>query len=83
MRSGVSDFSAAASRLRRASGSKLLELFVFDMDGAVGAFGQRFADGLRGARRPGAKRDHFAAVLFLQLQACFERVGVGLVDLVR
>ena len=52
------------------------------MDGAVGALGQRFANGLGGARRSGAQRDDFAAVLFLQLQSLFERIGVRLVDLV-
>ena len=56
--------------------------FFFDVDGAVGAFGQRFADGLRGARRAGAEGDHFAAVLLLELQGFFQGVGVRLVDLV-
>jgi hypothetical protein len=32
------------------------------------------------ALRPGAEDDHFAAVLFLELQRLFERVGVGLVQ---
>ena len=35
----------------------------------------------RRARGTGAERDHFAAVLFFQLQRLFERVGIGLVDL--
>ena len=34
-----------------------------------------------GALRPGAQNDNFAAKLLFQLQAGFERVGVGLVDL--
>jgi hypothetical protein len=53
------------------------------MDGAVGAFGQRFADGLRGPLRRGAQRDYLSAVLFFQLQRGFQRVRVRLVDFVR
>ena len=34
-----------------------------------------------GALRAGAQHDHFAAVLFLQEQRFFQRVGVRLVDL--
>ena len=58
-----------------------IQVFFFDVDGAVGALGQSFADGLRRARRSGAQRDHFAAVLFLQLQRLFQRVRIRLVDL--
>ena len=57
------------------------QVFFLDVNGAVGAFGQRLADGLRSARRPGAQRDHFAAVLLLQLQRLFERVSIRLIDL--
>ena len=35
-----------------------------------------------GALRAGAQHDHLAAVLFLELQRRFQRVGVRLVDLV-
>ncbi len=52
------------------------------MDGAVGPFGQRFADGLPGALRGRAERDHFAAMLLFQLQSRFERVRVRLIDLI-
>ena len=54
----------------------------FDVDGAVGAFGQGFTNGLRGALGPGAERNHFAAVFFLQLQRRFQGISVGLVDFV-
>ena len=50
------------------------------MDGAVGALGEGFAQGGGDALGPGAEGDDFAAMLFLQLQGLFERVGVGLVD---
>ena len=51
-----------------------------DVDGAVGAFGQGFAQRGGDALRPGAEGDHLAAILFLQLQRLFQRVGVRLVD---
>ncbi len=50
------------------------------MDRAIGALGESLADGLRRALGTGAERDHFSAVLLLELQACFERVGVRLID---
>ena len=56
------------------------QIFFLDVNGAVGAFGQRLANGLRGARGSGAQRHHFATVLFLQPQRFFEREGVGFVD---
>ena len=51
------------------------------MDGAVGAAGERLADHLGGAGRAGRADDDLAAVLLLQPQRLFERVGVGLVQL--
>ena len=53
-----------------------------DVDGAVGAARERLADDLR-RRAPGRREhdDHFPAVLLLQPQRLFERVGVGLVQL--
>ncbi len=56
--------------------------FLFNMDGAVGAFGQRLADGLGGAGGSGAQGDHLSAVLFFQLQGFFQGIGVRLIDLV-
>ena len=67
---------------RRRQRIERAQIFLFDVDGAVGALGERFANGLRGARRPGAQRDDFAAVLLLQLKAFFEGVGIRLVDFV-
>ena len=58
------------------------ERVVFDVDRAVGAAGERFAEHLRDARGPGRADDHFPAVLLLQPQRLFERVRVGLVHLV-
>ena len=81
-RSGVSGCERRGQQPRRRQRVERARIVLFDVDGAVGALGQRFADGLRGARRSGAQRHHFAAVLLLQLQARFERVGVRLVDLV-
>ena len=52
------------------------------MNGAVGALGQRLANGLGGARRSAAQNHHLAAVLLFELETFFQRVGVGLIDLV-
>ena len=54
-------------RGQQACGGQRIETghVFFDVDGAVGAFGERFADGLGGARRSGAQRHYFSAVLFL------------------
>ncbi len=79
---GRSRFERGGQQPRGGQRVEGAQIVFFDVDGAVGAFGQRLADGLRGARRAGAQRDDFAAVLLLQLQRLFERVGVGLVDLV-
>ena len=65
---------AAASVSREARSSS------FDVDGAVGALGERLAQGGGDAFRAGAEDDHLAAVLLLELQRLFEGVGVGLVD---
>ena len=58
------------------------ELLFFDVNGAIGALGQRLANGLGGARRSAAQNDHLAAVPLLELEAFFQGVGVGLIDLV-
>jgi hypothetical protein len=49
------------------------------VDGAVGALGQRLADGRSHALWPRAQHDHLAAVLFFELQRLFEGIGVRLV----
>ena len=55
---------------------------VLEVDGAVGAFGQRFPQDLTGASRAGGDHDHFAGMLFFLAQGLFESVGVGFIDLV-
>ena len=57
-------------------------IFGLDVKRAVGAFGQGFADGLAGARGSETERDHFSAVLLLQLETLFQGVCVGLIDLI-
>ena len=52
---------------------------VGDVDAAVGAFRQRFLDGLLGAFGAHGDGDDFAAVFFFQAQGFFEREGIGLV----
>ena len=81
-RSGASALERRRQQARRGQRIERARILVFDVDGAVGALGERFANGLRGARRTDAQRHDFAAVLLLQLQALFQRVGIGLVDLV-
>ena len=51
------------------------------MDGPVRAAGERLANHLRRTRWPGGYDHDFAAVLLLQAQRLFERVGVRLVQL--
>ena len=79
MRSGFSAASALRHHAGEDSGSDD-RFFRLDVDGAVGALGQSFANCLRGALRPGANDNDFAAQLFPELQTSFERVGVGFVD---
>jgi hypothetical protein len=54
---------------------------VVDMDGAVGAPRERFADDLRDPRRAGRADHDLAAMLLLQAQRLFERIGVRFVHL--
>ena len=49
------------------------------MDAAVGAFGQRFLDGLLDAFGAHAEGDHFSAVFFFQAEGFFKGVAVRLV----
>jgi hypothetical protein len=84
--SPVSTRSNCSSRMAPASASaterrRPRERVGFDVDGAVGAAGQRLAHHLRRAGRAGRADHHLAAVLLLQAQRLFERVGVGLVEL--
>ena len=52
------------------------------MNGAIGAFGQAFAENLLGAARARGDYNHLPAMLFLLPQRLFQRVGIRLVDLV-
>ena len=54
-------FDGGGEGFRGVVGIESDESIVFEVDGAVGAFGQGFANGLRDARGPGAEDDHFAA----------------------
>ncbi len=62
-----------------AEGVALAEIFGSDVDGAVGALGQGFADGGTNALGAGADDDDFAAVLLLELEGFLEGVSVRLV----
>ena len=53
---------------------------VFQVDGAVSALGQPFAQHLLRPRRPGGDDYYFAAVLFFLPQSFFQRIGVRLVE---
>ena len=53
----------------------------FDVDRAVRAARQRLANHLRRTRRARREDHHFAAVLLLEPQRLFQRVGVRLVQL--
>ena len=58
------------------------EAVVFQMNGAVGALGQRLAQHLLRPRRTGGDHHHFAAVLFPLPQRLFQRIRVGFVHLI-
>ena len=69
---------------QQAGGAQRIEcahLFL-DVDGAIGAFGEGFANGLGGALGSGAQHHHLAPVFFFQLEAFFQGISIGLVDLV-
>ena len=80
-RSNCSSRIAAASASATVNASALAEAVGLDVDGAVGAARERLANHLRGARGPGRADHDLAAVLLLEAQRLFERVGVGLVQL--
>ena len=72
-------FDCGRKRTRRGQRIELVEFVVGNVNAAVGALGESFLDGLLGALRTHRNRDDFAAVLFLQAQRFFERVGIRLV----
>ena len=80
MQVGIFGLDGAGEQMGDAERVELAQRLVFDVDGAIGALGERFANGLRGTRGSGAERHDLAAVLFLQLQGFFEGIGIGLVD---
>ena len=72
-------FHRGGQRVGGHEGIGAREAFVVDMDGAVGAARERFADDLRHPRRA-CRADHdLAAMLLLQAQGLFERIGVRFV----
>ena len=70
---------AAASRWATPRASRWSEVVAVDVNGAVGALGEGFANGGSDALGAGAEHDDFAAVLLFELEGFFEGVGVGLV----
>ena len=77
-------FALQRRRQEPRAGQRIECRHVFlDVDGAVRALGESFADGRSGARRAGAQRHYFAAVPLLELQPGFQGVSVRLVDFVR
>ena len=78
--SGFSFSMALRQGARDAESVERGEGRIVQMQRAVGALGQSFLDGLLGARRSERGEHHFAAVLFLQAQAFFEREDIRLVD---
>ena len=62
MRSGFSGLMAAASRRPTPRAVARAEIVAGDVNGAVGALGESFANGWSNALRTGADNDDFAAV---------------------
>ena len=58
------------------------ERLVLDVNRPVGSPRERFTDDLLHARRAGRAHDDFPAVLLAKPQRLFQRVGIGLVQLV-
>ena len=82
IRSNFSSLIAAAKARAVLKASSPTNRVVLQVNGAIGALGQRFAQDLAGARRAGGNHHYFAGVLFLLPQRFFQRVRVGLIDLV-
>jgi hypothetical protein len=77
---GILRLDGGGEQAGYAEGVAMAEVVAVDVDGAVCAFGEGFADGLAYALGAGAEDDDFAAVLLLELEGFFEGVGVGLVE---
>ena len=57
-----------------------LEGGIVQVQRPIRALGQRFLDGLLGARRPQRTHHHLPAMFFLQAQGFFQRIDVRLID---
>ena len=75
-------FDGGGESFRGIEGVESDESGVFEVDGAVGALGESFAQNLRRTSRAGGDNDDFPAVLFLLAKRFFEGIGVGFVDFV-
>ena len=80
--SNCSSRIAAARASATTNASALASDVVLDVNRAIGAARQRFAQHLGDPRRAGRADDDLAALLFLETQRLLERVGVRLVHLV-
>lgn len=77
---GVLGFDGRGEQASDAERIALAKVFGVDMDGAVGALGEGFADDGANALRSGADDNDFSAMLLLELERFFEGVCVGLVE---
>ena len=69
--------------LRGIKGIESDEGIVFEVDGAVRALGQGFAQHLLRTRRAGSDDHHFSSMFFSLAQRFFEGESVGLVHFIR
>jgi len=76
---GIFFCDGGSQRFCGAERIELGEIVVQDVDGAVGALGESFLDGLLDAFRAHREDDDFPAVLFLEAEGFFEGVAVGFV----
>ena len=68
--------------IKQAKNKPLRKVALAEVQSAIGALGQGFAQHLLGACRATGDDDYFTLMLFPLTQRLFERVGVGLVDFV-
>ena len=79
IRSKFSAWIAAARERADAERIEFEKIGVRDVDTAIGAFGERFLDGLLGAFGAHGDGHDFAAVFFFQAEGFLEREAIGLV----
>ena len=65
--------------MRDSESVECVEVVGFNLDRAVGSFGEGFADGGSGALGASGEDYDFAAVFLFELEGFFEGVGIGLV----